>query len=97
MKNENKRTKAEWLDIVERYFDATTTPEEEKALRAFLATDESNTADFDEIKVVMGYLSTAKTIESGKYHKKRTYTTSSAEHSASPRSSLSASRHTSQR
>ena len=76
MKNENKRTKAEWLDMVERYFDATTTPEEEKALRAFLATDESNTADFNEIKAVIGYLSTAKAIKSGKYHKKRTYTIS---------------------
>ena len=76
MKSDNKRTKTEWLDIVEKYFYATTTPEEEKALRAFLATDESNTADFNEIKAVIGYLSTAKAVESGKYHKKRTYTIS---------------------
>ena len=48
---------------MERYFDATTTPEEEKALRAFLATDESNTADFNEIKAVMGYFATQKAIK----------------------------------
>ena len=76
MKSDNKRTKTEWLDIVERYFDATTTPEEEKTLAAFLATDDSNSPEFNEIKAVIGYLSTAKAIESRKYHKKRTYTIS---------------------
>lgn len=52
-----------WLDIVEKYFDATTTVEEEKALAAFLATKESDTPEFNEIKAVMGYLATAHFIE----------------------------------
>ena len=70
MKNDDKTTRSEWLDIVERYFDATTTIEEEKALAAFLATDESDSPEFNEIKAVMGYLSTGRSIARSK--KRRT-------------------------
>ena len=70
MKNDDKTTRSEWLDIVERYFDATTTIEEEKALAAFLATDESDSPEFNDIKAVMGYLSTGRSIARSK--KRRT-------------------------
>lgn len=56
--NKNKK----WLLIAEKYFDATTTYEEEKALKAFLATQESNTPEFNEIKAVLGYFATARNI-----------------------------------
>lgn len=44
-----------WLELIERYFEAETTPEEERALRGFLAgTDDPA---FDEAKAVLGYFS----------------------------------------
>lgn len=63
MKTDKRNDTAKWLHIVEKYFDATAMPEEEKALACFLASKESNTPEFDEIKAVMGYLYTARTIE----------------------------------
>ena len=42
----------QWLAIVEKYFDATATAEEEKALAAFLATEESDIPEFNEVKAV---------------------------------------------
>ena len=63
MKIDKKNNIAEWLYIAEKYFDATATAEEEKALASFLATKESDTPEFDEIKAVMGYLYTARAVE----------------------------------
>ena len=59
MKNdrENREMKY-WLALCEKYFDALTTNEEEKALLHFLASDAANHPAFNEIKAVMGYLST---------------------------------------
>jgi hypothetical protein len=34
----NERTYQQWKDLAERYFEAETTPEEEKELACFLAT-----------------------------------------------------------
>lgn len=53
----------QWLAIAEKYFDATATAEEEKTLAAFLATEESDIPEFNEVKAVMGYLATARAIE----------------------------------
>lgn len=73
MKTDKKKNIAKWLHIAEKYFDATATAEEEKALASFLATEESNTPEFDEIKAVMGYLYTARAVEKrGNSQKKRT-------------------------
>lgn len=48
-------TQEYWKELIERYFEAETTPEEERALRAFLAgTDDPA---FDEAKAVLGYFS----------------------------------------
>ena len=63
----NKRTDRNydveyWLALSEKYFDALTTIEEEKTLAQFLASEAANDPAFNEIKVVMGYLSTGKSI-----------------------------------
>ena len=63
----NKRTDRNydveyWLALSEKYFDALTTIEEEKTLAQFLASDAANDPAFNEIKAVMGYLSTGKSI-----------------------------------
>ena len=60
----------QWLAIAEKYFDATATAEEEKALAAFLATEESDIPEFNEVKAVMGYLATARAIEKEHARKK---------------------------
>ena len=64
MKNRNLCDKSigYWLELSEKYFDAQTTNDEERALARFLATPESNHPAFNEIKAVMGYLSTGRSI-----------------------------------
>lgn len=66
MKKEQNKTrfsplsKEEWEELVERYFEAQTTDDEEQRLRAFLLTDEAAGREFDEVKAVMGFLSMGK-------------------------------------
>jgi hypothetical protein len=63
MKNEKENREMKyWLALCEKYFDALTTNEEEKALLHFLASEAANHPAFNEIKAVMGYLSTGKSI-----------------------------------
>lgn len=63
MKNEKENREMKyWLALCEKYFDALTTNEEEKALLHFLASDAAGHPAFNEIKAVMGYLSTGKSI-----------------------------------
>ena len=63
MKNDRENIEMKyWLALCEKYFDALTTNEEEKALLHFLASDAANHPAFNEIKAVMGYLSTGKSI-----------------------------------
>ena len=63
MKNKGNSKEMEyWLALSEKYFDALTTGEEEKALAQFLASDAADHPAFNEIKAVMGYLSTGKSI-----------------------------------
>ena len=66
-----EKERAEWLAIAEKYFDATTNDNEEKALRDFLSSAESNHPAFDEIKAVMGYLAAARHIENVNAREKR--------------------------
>ena len=49
-----------WLDIVNRYFEAETTEEEERLLKRFLASEEAQGAEFDEARAVMGLFATAR-------------------------------------
>ena len=44
----------DWLDIVNRYFEAQTSEEEERLLKRFLASEEEQGAEFDEARAVMG-------------------------------------------
>lgn len=62
MNDRENREMKYWLALCEKYFDALTTNEEEKALLHFLASDAANHPAFNEIKAVMGYLSTGKSI-----------------------------------
>ena len=63
MKNDNKKRELEyWLALSDKYFDALTTNDEEKALAGFLASDAANHPTFNEIKAVMGYLNTGRSI-----------------------------------
>ncbi len=62
-KNNKKQSSAdiqEWQQLIERYFDATTTDAEEQRLKQFLASPQSASPQYNEIKAVMGYLTTAK-------------------------------------
>ena len=55
------RTTEEWSQLVERYFEATLSDDEERELRLFLASDASSSPIFDEAKAVIGYIATVKT------------------------------------
>lgn len=66
-----EKERAKWLAIAEKYFDATTNDNEEKALRDFLSSAESNHPAFDEIKAVMGYLAATRHIENVNAREKR--------------------------
>jgi hypothetical protein len=57
------RTTAEWLELVEKYFDALTTQQEEQELKKFLVTPAADAQCFNEIKAVMGYFATQKAIK----------------------------------
>ena len=52
--------KTYWKTLEERYFDGLTTDEEERLLRQFLATEEAQTAEFEELRAVMGYIAMGK-------------------------------------
>ena len=63
MKIEKKNKDMEyWLAMSERYFDAQTTDEEEKELLHFLASNAAKDPAFNEIKAVMGYLHTGRSV-----------------------------------
>lgn len=72
MKQENNKTKfhirsiEEWEELVERYFEAQTTDEEERQLRYFLLTEAAVGSKFDEAKVVMGFLAVGKSLHQPK-------------------------------
>ena len=72
MKNKGNTKNTEyWLELSEKYFDALTTGEEEKALAQFLASDAACDPAFNEIKAVIGYLSTGRSIAKKAKEKKR--------------------------
>ena len=49
-------------DIIERYFEATLSEEEETALKAFLASPEGQGPEYDEVRAVMGYFATGRVV-----------------------------------
>ena len=54
------KNKAYYIDLSERWFDALLTEDEERALKAFLASTDD--PDFDEIKAVAGFFATGKAV-----------------------------------
>ena len=56
----HSRTIEEWIRLVERYFEATLSDDEERELYLFLASEASSSPIFDEVKAVTGYIATAK-------------------------------------
>ena len=67
----NRDTHNEWHRLIERYFDALTTPAEEQRLKRFLASPHSDYPEYDEIKAVLGYLSTGKRYHTPREQNKR--------------------------
>lgn len=59
---EYERTYQQWKELAERYFEAETTDVEEEALARFLATPASQGKEFDELRVVMGFVATGRAI-----------------------------------
>lgn len=66
----DKYSTEEWLALIERYYDALTTPQEEELLKKFLATPEADAPCFDEIKATLAYFAVSK-----QKHKKKRATT----------------------
>lgn len=58
------KNKAYYIDLSERWFDALLTEDEERALKAFLASTDD--PDFDEIKAVAGFFATGKAVYGAK-------------------------------
>ena len=56
----DKRSNEEWLALIERYYDALTTPQEELELKIFLASPDANAPCFDEIKATLSYFSASR-------------------------------------
>ena len=54
------RTRQEWLQLAEKYFEAETSDEEERQLKLFLCSAKAQDPAFDELKAVMGYLAVGK-------------------------------------
>lgn len=54
------KNKAYYIDLSERWFDALLTEDEERTLKAFLASTDD--PDFDEIKAVAGFFATGKAV-----------------------------------
>lgn len=50
----------EWKALVERYFEAETSSEEEQELRQFLLTPEATGKEFDELRAVVSFLSVGR-------------------------------------
>ena len=50
-------------EIIDGYFEATLSEEEETALKAFLASPEGQAPKYDEVRAVMGYFATGCSVE----------------------------------
>ncbi len=62
-------------EYVDRYFEGTLSEAEEQRLKAFLASPEGQTPEYDEIRAVMGYFAVGKALsrkEAKEYSRVRT-------------------------
>ena len=49
-------------EMIERYFEATLSEEEETALKAFLVSPEGQAPEYDEVRAVMGYFAAGRAV-----------------------------------
>ncbi len=49
-------------EMIERYFEATISEEEETALKAFLASPEGQAPEYDEVRAVMGFFAAGRAV-----------------------------------
>lgn len=49
-------------EMIERYFEATLSEEEETALKAFLASPEGQAPEYDEVRAVMGFFAAGRVV-----------------------------------
>lgn len=49
-------------EMIERYFEATLSEEEETALKAFLVSPEGQAPEYDEVRAVMGYFAAGRVV-----------------------------------
>ena len=50
-------------EIIDGYFEATLSEEEETALKAFLASPEGQAPEYDDVRAVMGYFAAGRSVE----------------------------------
>ena len=50
-------------EMIERYFEATLSEEEETALKAFLVSPEGQAPEYDDVRAVMGYFAAGRSVE----------------------------------
>lgn len=67
------KSREEWLRLIDKYFEAETSEEEELELKLFLASPESADDCFNETKAVLGYISTGKRLEKERNARNRLY------------------------
>ncbi|MDT3356935.1 MAG: hypothetical protein LIR35_05035 [Bacteroidota bacterium] len=68
--------KQKYLDMMQRYFDGETSPEEEKELAIHAAS--VNDPDFEELRGTLGYLSTGRELKRRKTVRVRLYSMAAA-------------------
>lgn len=61
-KIEQTMDRTRWDELAARYFEAQTTPEEERMLRRFLASPAGADARFDALRAVMGYVAVGRSL-----------------------------------
>ena len=65
------KNKQYYTDLAERWFDALLTGDEDRELKAFLASTDD--PDFDEVKAVAGYFATGKALHGAEQSHKTTH------------------------
>ena len=50
-------------ELIEGYFEGTLSQEEETALKVFLASEEGQGPEYDEVRAVMGYFAAGRSVE----------------------------------
>ena len=64
-------------EMIERYFEATLSEEEETALKAFLASPEGQAPEYDEVRAVMGFFAAGRVVRQAHQPGKRAHQPSS--------------------